>query len=152
MIRSSKQAGDDNKRLSCNSEVIVLNCTHDKTTFLSSFHPARGTSWEGFVIEQVISAFQLLSPGCQAFYWRTAAGAEVDLLIKRGERHIPLEIKLHSSPSGRDVPGLVSCMKDLKLNSGYVLYPGGEDYSIGQGITVLSTEKLLAQPQRLLKL
>lgn len=115
-------------------------------------HPARGTSWEGFVIEQVISAFQLLSPGCQAFYWRTAAGAEVDLLIKRGERLIPLEIKLHSSPSGRDVPGLVSCMKDLKLDSGYVLYPGGEDYSIGQGITVLSTEKLLAQPQRLLKL
>ncbi len=115
-------------------------------------HPARGTSWEGFVIEQVISAFQLLSPGSQAFYWRTAAGAEVDLLIKRGERLIPLEIKLHSSPSVRDVPGLVSCMKDLKLDSGYVLYPGGEDYSIGQGITVLSTKKLLAQPQRLLKL
>ena len=115
-------------------------------------HPARGTSWEGFVIEQVISAFQLLSPGSEAFYWRTAAGAEVDLLVKRGERLIPLEIKLHSSPSGRDVPGLISCMKDLKLDNGYVLYPGEEDYSIGQGITVLSTEKLLAQPQRLIKL
>ncbi len=115
-------------------------------------HPARGTSWEGFVIEQVISVFQLLSPGCQAFYWRTAAGVEVDLLVKRGERLIPLEIKLHSSPSVRDVSGLVSCMKDLKLDSGYVLYPGGEDYSIGQGITVLSTKKLLAQPEQLIKL
>ena len=115
-------------------------------------HPARGASWEGFVIEQVISAFQLVSPGSQAFYWRTAAGAEVDLLIKRGERLIPLEIKLHSSPSRRDVPGLVSCMKDLKLNRGYVLYPGEEEYSIGEGITVVSTERLIAQPERLIKL
>lgn len=115
-------------------------------------HPARGASWEGFVIEQVISAFQLVSPGSLAFYWRTAAGAEVDLLIKRGERLIPLEIKLHSSPSRRDVPGLVSCMKDLKLNRGYVLYPGEEEYSIGEGITVVSTEKLIAQPERLIKL
>ena len=115
-------------------------------------HPARGASWEGFVIEQVISAFQLVSPGSMAFYWRTAAGAEVDLLIKRGERLIPLEIKLHSSPSRRDVPGLVSCMKDLKLNRGYVLYPGEEEYSIGEGITVVSTERLIAQPERLIKL
>lgn len=115
-------------------------------------HPARGASWEGFVIEQVISAFQLVSPGSQAFYWRTAAGAEVDLLIKRGERLIPLEIKLHSSPSRRDVSGLVSCIKDLKLNRGYVLYPGEEEYSIGEGITVVSTEKLIAQPERLIKL
>jgi len=115
-------------------------------------HPARGASWEGFVIEQVISAFQLVSPDSQAFYWRTAAGAEVDLLIKRGERLIPLEIKLHSSPSRRDVPGLVSCMKDLKLNRGYVLYPGEEEYSIGEGITVVSTERLIAQPERLIKL
>ncbi|MBI5097560.1 MAG: ATP-binding protein [Nitrospirae bacterium] len=115
-------------------------------------HPAQGASWEGFVIGQVISAFQLVSPGSQAFYWRTAAGAEVDLLIKRGERLIPLEIKLHSSPSRRDVPGLVSCMKDLKLNRGYVLYPGEEEYSIGEGIAVVSTEKLIAQPERLIKL
>jgi len=43
-------------------------------------------------------------------------------------------------------------MMDLKLDRGYVLYPVVGDHSIGQGITVLSTEKLLAQPQRLIKL
>jgi len=117
-----------------------------------SINPYRGASWEGFVIEQVISAFQLFSPGFQAFYWRTAAGAEADLLIKKGERLIPFEIKLHSAPSKRDVPGLISCMKDLNLNKGYILYPGDVEYSIGGGITVLPTETILAKPRRLLKL
>lgn len=115
-------------------------------------YPGRGASWEGFVIEQVISAFQLFSSGSQAFYWRTAAGAEVDLLIQKGERLIPLEIKLHSAPSMRDVPGLVSCMKDLNIDKGYVLYPGSEEYSLGRGITVLPAEKVLSQPGQLLKL
>ncbi len=115
-------------------------------------HPGRGASWEGFSIEQIIAAFQLFSPGSQAFYWRTATGAEVDLLIQSGKRLVPFEVKLHSSPSGADVSGLISCMKDLGLTKGYVLYPGAEDYSLGGGMTVLSAEKALGQPRRLVTL
>lgn len=115
-------------------------------------HPGRGTGWGAFVVEHIVSAFQRLSPGVQAFYWRTAGGDEADLLIEHGNRLIPIEIKLHSSPSRRDLPGLFSCMKDLKLARGYVLYPGKEDYSAGNGVKVLSFRKLLASPQRLLKI
>jgi predicted AAA+ superfamily ATPase len=115
-------------------------------------HPARGASWESVVLEHIISAFQRLCPGSQAFFWRTASGAEVDLLIERPGRIVPFEVKLHSSPSRRDVSGLVSCMNDLKLDRGYVVYPGSNDYPVGDGIRVLSAGRLLGDPRLLLRL
>ena len=63
--------------------------THDE---LAS-HPIRGMSWETFVIEDVLRREHLAHPESQAFYWRTAAGAEIDLLIERGNRRIALEVK-----------------------------------------------------------
>lgn len=63
---------------------------------------------------------------------------------------IPFEIKLHSAPKKKDVPGLVSCMEDLRLSSGYVLYPGKEDYSLGNGIVALSVEKILGDARRIM--
>lgn len=115
-------------------------------------HPGRGSSWEAFVIEHLISALNRLLPGAQAFYWRTAAGAEVDLLIDRGGSFLPVEIKLHSSPSRRDAAGLLTCMKELKLTKGYLVHAGRADYSLGQGVHALSAEKLLGSPRRLLSL
>ncbi|MFN0116780.1 MAG: ATP-binding protein [Elusimicrobiota bacterium] len=112
-------------------------------------HPSRGASWEAFLVEHVISGFQLAEPGTQAYYWRTASGVEVDLLIERGNRIIPFEIKLHSSPTRNDVRGLVTCMKDLKLKKGYVLYPGANNYSLGEGITALSADKVLCDLKQL---
>jgi len=115
-------------------------------------HPMRGSSWEGFIIHQVIDLLSLFSPSARAFYWRTASGVEVDLMIERDSRLVPFEIKLHSSPSKRDIQNLVICMGDLKITKGYVIYPGKEDYSLGSGVTALSAENLLANPQRLLRL
>ncbi len=120
-----------------------------------SVHPGRGASWEAFVIEHLISAFQQLLPGSQAFYFRTATGTEVDLLIDKGGALLPFEIKLHSAPSRSDVSGLISCMQDLNLNRGYVVYPGRLDYSLGQGIRVLPAQELLAwsaSPHQLMRL
>lgn len=115
-------------------------------------HPGRGVSWEAFVVEHLISAFQRLSPDAQAYFFRTAGGAEADLIVEHGGRLIPFEIKLHSSPSRQDLPGLFSCMKDLKLARGYVLYPGKEDYSVGSGVKALSFRNLFVSPRRLLSL
>jgi len=65
------------------------------------------------------------------------------LLVETGGNIIPFEIKLHSAPSRAMVPGLQSCMRDLGLSKGYVLYPGDKDYSIGKGIRVLAVEGVL---------
>ena len=43
-------------------------------------------------------------------------------------------------------------MHDLGLKHGYLIYPGKDSYSLGEGITVLSAEEVLADPESLLRL
>lgn len=114
-------------------------------------HPARGMSWEAFIIDQLISVSQQAVPGCQAYFWRTSRGNEIDLLVDIGTKKIPFEIKLHSAPTAQDAGTLHQCMRDLKLTRGYLIHSGREHYSLGNGITALSAEKALSRPQALLR-
>jgi hypothetical protein len=109
-------------------------------------HPARGASFEAFVVDQLLSAFRRRDPSCQAWFWRTAQGDEVDLLVETRSRLIPFEVKLHSSPGTDAARSLRRCMADLELRRGYVVYPGRERYSLGRGITALPAGMLLARP------
>jgi predicted AAA+ superfamily ATPase len=115
-------------------------------------HPARGLSWEAFIIEQLISAFQRARPGYRPHFWRTAVGQEVDLLMDDGRRQVPFEIKLHSAPTIDDARGLLTCMADLGLRRGYVIYPGREAYSLGHQVTALPAAQLLSRPQEVARL
>lgn len=108
-------------------------------------HPARGQSWEALIVEHLICGFQMADPGARAYYWRTAAGVETDLLIDLGGRLVPFEIKLHSSPGRAHAAALASCMRDLKLDRGYIIYPGRETYSLGDGIIALPAAKTLSR-------
>lgn len=107
-------------------------------------HPGRGLSWEGFIIDQTISAFEQARPGSRAYFWRTSQGQEVDLLIDRGNRRVPFEIKLHSAPTPADARGVVTCMADLGLSRGYVIYPGRDSYSLGRHVTAIPAAQLLS--------
>jgi predicted AAA+ superfamily ATPase len=108
-------------------------------------HPARGASWEAFILDQLVSAFQRYAPGSQAFFWRTAQGDEADLLVDTGRMKVAYEVKLHSAPTAHDARGLYRCMQDLGLSRGYLVYPGATDYSLGSGITALSASRLLSK-------
>ena len=110
-------------------------------------HPARGASWEAFVLDQLLSAFERAVPGCRPYFWRTAQGDEVDLLIDRGSRQVPFEIKLQSAPRADDARGLRKCMETLRVPRGYLVYPGRERYSLGGGVTAMPAGPLLARPQ-----
>lgn len=123
-----------------------------QSTAAMDVHPARGASWEGFVVDQLVSAFQLVVPSSQAYFWRTAKGDEVDLLMDRGDRRIPIEIKLHSTPGAADGAACRRCMDALGLRRGYVVYPGTTDYSLGGGVTALGATALLRQPERVNRL
>lgn len=107
-------------------------------------HPKRGSSWEGFVIEQIVTCASLRDRGVEPFFWRTATGEEVDLLLKIGKRLIPIEIKTQKSPQRGDLGGLFPCLSDLGLEEGYVVRPQGESYSLGGGVRVLTLQELLA--------
>jgi predicted AAA+ superfamily ATPase len=56
-------------------------------------HPARGASWETFVLEDLARREAVRYPHSRLFFWRTAAGAEVDLVIERGATRHLVEIK-----------------------------------------------------------
>ncbi len=100
-------------------------------------HPKVGASWEGFVIEQTLT--QIV--GARGFYWRTQAGAELDLFLTiRGER-IGIEIKRSDAP--KVTPSMQSALKDLKLHRLFVVYPGNTRYALSDRIDVLPLDALV---------
>lgn len=84
-------------------------------------HPSRGASWEGFVVEDVCRRERLAHPHSQPFFWRTAAGAEIDLLLDRGDERIALEIKAGRGDDARAVRTLREAMPDANATRGWIV-------------------------------
>ena len=57
-------------------------------------HPVYGTSYEGYVIENIVTQL----PRWQSYFYRTANGAEIDLILTKGIKKIAVEIKSSTSP------------------------------------------------------
>ena len=99
--------------------------------------PRRAHSFEGLVLEELaaLAAECLVRP--QLFFWRTHAGAEVDLLIAGGRRLVPVEIKLGAAVDRHAVAGLRQCMRDLSLRRGWVVASTRERHTVGTDIEVV---------------
>lgn len=95
-------------------------------------HPIVGASWEGFLIEQLLTIRQ---PRDAAFY-RTAAGAELDLVVS-GERRrkVGYEMKYSSAPAV--AKGFWQSLEDLEIETASVLYPGDERWPLRPGVEVV---------------
>ena len=102
-------------------------------------HPIRGASWEGFVIENLIAVLRCRTiPG----FYRTAAGAEIDLILERPSRGpIAIEIKSGAVPSV--TKGFHMAIADLKPAASFVVYAGEERYPIGAGIEAIGLRELM---------
>ena len=96
-------------------------------------HPVAGSSWEGFVIEQLIAA----APTAQASFYRTSNGAEVDLVLelRNGQTWIA-EIKRSSAPSVSK--GFFTAAADLGAARKLLVAPVAQAYPMKDGIEVLS--------------
>ena len=64
-------------------------------------HPVFGASWEGLVIENLLGEL----PDWSGFFYRTAAGAEIDLLLEKGRRRVAIECKVSAAPAPAPVSG-----------------------------------------------
>jgi len=111
-------------------------------------HPKVGASWEGFMIEQILGAIALTNLPANAFFWRTHAGAEVDLLLELRGRLVPIEVKLGGVPKFER--GLGECMKDLGLSRGFVAYGGDAFYRLGEAVWALPVTAL-EDPKKLVR-
>lgn len=101
-------------------------------------HPAAGHSWEGFVIEQIVN---IIPKKYAPFFYRTSAGAEVDLVVVKGDKAVLcIEIKLSLSPLPSQ--GFFNAMNDLNCKNGIIIYPGDETYSVKHNVKVIPIMKL----------
>ncbi len=91
-------------------------------------HPKVGASWEGFVIEQVLTAVG----HDEAFFWATHQGAEIDLVLRRGGELLGVECKRTDAP--RMTASIRVAQKDLGLARVAVLYPGSKRFPISDTV------------------
>lgn len=84
-------------------------------------HPSRGASWEGFVIEDLLRRERIAHPASQPYFWRTAAGAEIDLLLDRGDARIAVEVKAGRGDQARAIRVLREAMPDADASRGWIV-------------------------------
>lgn len=106
-------------------------------------HPVAGTSWEGFVIEQLIAS----APEAEASFYRTGHGAEADLVLafRSGETWV-VEIKRSSAPAVSK--GFHLAAKDVGATKKLLVAPVANSYPMRDGIEVmnpLAAARLMAE-------
>jgi uncharacterized protein len=99
--------------------------------------PARGNSFEGFMIEQIVTLENLHHAGSGFYFYRTHAGAEIDLLIDRGQSRIGFELKAAASTEPRDWQHLAAGVKDGLIDRGVVVYGGRRAFDVSATIRVV---------------
>jgi predicted AAA+ superfamily ATPase len=99
-------------------------------------HPVAGSSWEGFVVEQLINA----APSAQASFYRTSNGAEVDLVLefRNGEIWV-IEIKRSSAPTVSK--GFYTAASDLAASRKLLIAAVAQSYPIKGGVEVMNPLK-----------
>lgn len=101
-------------------------------------HPKVGASWEGFALREVIE--RLGARPEEVFFWATHAGAELDLLVIRGQRRIGFELKRTASP--RMTASIRTAIEDLNLERVDVVYPGQQTFPMGERVRALALSRL----------
>lgn len=109
---------------------------HTKNELLG--HPIVGASWEGMVIEQMISLFGEEDSG----FYRTAGGAELDLVVRTGNRKIAIECKASLAP--RLERGFYQAMEDLQINEAWVISPVEKAYPLKKNVWVMPLREAIS--------
>lgn len=108
-------------------------------------HPVTGASWEGFVVENLISC---LPTGITAWFYRTSAGAEIDLVIeKNSTEKYAIEIKRSASPALSK--GFYLACEDIGATKRYLVYSGKEKFPIAKDVIALSLTDMMSELREL---
>ena len=107
-------------------------------------HAAYGTSWEGFVLENLLN---ILPEDASPWFYRTTAGAEIDLVIEQGKRRIAIEIKRSLAP--KLTKGFYLGCDDIKATERYVVYSGQEKFPLSKDETAIPLPLMMKRLQEL---
>ncbi len=95
-------------------------------------HPSAGASWEGLCVEQICNQLPL---GASASFYRTAAGAELDVVVEHGQKKTGFEIKFSSAP--KVTKGFWQACEDLGVHRAYVMAPVSEGWPMANNVEVI---------------
>ena len=109
-------------------------------------HPKLGASWEGAVLEQLLTRFGDVS----AAFWSTHGGAELDLRLEVHGRLIVFEIKHTDRPSA--TKSMHSALADLGLDHLVVVHAGEHRFALAERITAIGAADLLVSVDPLTEL
>jgi predicted AAA+ superfamily ATPase len=108
-------------------------------------NPILGKSWEGFVIENIHS---IMPNFAETYFYRTIAGAEIDLVIKMPESQIwAVEVKYGSTPKISKYFNQIC--QDIGATHKYVIYGGDDEFPIGNDIMMISLPKFMLKLSQL---
>ena len=104
-------------------------------------HPVVGQSWEGFVIENILS---VAPPGTTPSFFRTSAGAEIDLVLEMPNSEI-WAIEIKSGLTAKPSRGFYNAIEDINATHCFVVYAGQERYPITENIQAIGLTGILRQ-------
>lgn len=102
-------------------------------------NPVAGASWEGFVIENLLNA---LPQGALSSFYRSNAGAEIDLIIEHGgNKKLAFEIKLGRAPKA--TKGFFNALDDVQPDKAFIIYSGQDRYPYQGDIDVVGVREAI---------
>lgn len=105
-------------------------------------HPVVGSSWEGFVIENLLAAAPRRT---QTSFYRTVAGAEMDLVLELGGQHGLWAVEVKRSLAPAPSKGFHHAREDLQPARTFIVYAGQERYPLATGVEVISLRELAGE-------
>ena len=102
-------------------------------------HPIYGASFEGYVIENILNSL----PRWRGYFYRTSNGAEVDLVLQKGNSTIAVEIKASAAPTVSK--GFYRAIKDIKADQAFVVAQVDNRYPLNHHVMVTNLNSLLAE-------
>ena len=109
-------------------------------------HPVVGASWEGFVIENLLNAAPI---DAKPYFYRTAAGAEIDLVLDLGGRKGLWAIEIKRGLTARIEKGFRQAQQDLKPTRSFVVHGGEDRYPKGDDVEAIGLAELMAELREL---
>jgi predicted AAA+ superfamily ATPase len=104
-----------------------------------SGHPVVGASWEGFVIENLLSVVPYRT---LASYYRTSAGAEVDLVLEFPGLVEKWAIEIKRGLSAKPNKGFYNAVEDIQPDKTFIVYAGDERYPVSEGVEAISVTEM----------
>ncbi len=103
-------------------------------------HPIAGASWEGFVIDNLLS---VAPDRTLPSFYRTSAGAEIDLILEFPGLSEKWAIEIKSGLSPKPTKGFYNAIADIEPDKSFIVYPGDEQYPISEAVAVIGLSEMV---------